>query len=114
MPRNNLAGPYHWGESQRLTVRLTHRDLADLDELTELWGLDRSAAVRRVLQQAATAARRQQRDALLAALPGMKGAALRSLARRLHIAGHSRMKADELRSALRFTIARRAAGDSQQ
>ena len=106
MPRHNLAGSYYWGESQRLTVRLSRRDLAGLDRLVELWGLDRSAAIRRALQQAAAEADRQRREALLSALPVMNVTELRSVAMRLRIKGRSRMKGEELRRAVRCIVQR--------
>ena len=68
MSRPNLAGDF-WGESQRLTVRVSSRELRALDELTDAWGADRSEAIRRALREAAAGVRRQRRQALLAALP---------------------------------------------
>lgn len=106
MPRHNLAGNYYWGESQRLTVRLSQRDLAGLDQLVELWGLDRSAAIRRALQQAVVEVDRQRREALLSALPAMNVTELRSLAKRLRIKGRARMKGQELRRAVRCIVQR--------
>ena len=106
MSRHNLAGKYYWGESQRLTVRLTHRDLAGLDQLVEQWGIDRSAAIRRALQQAAAEVDQQRREALLSALPAMNVSELRRLAKRLRIKGRARMKGEELRRAVRCIVQR--------
>jgi len=105
MSRPNLAGDF-WGESQRLTVRVSSRELRALDELTDAWGADRSEAIRRALREAAAGVRRQRRQALLAALPTSTVAQLRRLARDLHIPGRSRMTSLELRNAIRTSLER--------
>ena len=99
MPRNNLDGN-RWGESQRLTVRLSRRERRALDELAVAWQSDKSEALRRAVRQAAAAVRRQQHEAWLDALPTMTVAQLRAHAARLHVARRSKMTKAELRDAL--------------
>lgn len=103
MTRKNLAGE-HWGQSQRLTIRLTKADLRTLDQLTLAWTLDRSETLRRILREAGQAHREQIRDELLATLPQLSLDALRALARQRRIAGRSKMTKAALRDALRAHI----------
>lgn len=104
MPRRSLDGSY-WGESQRLTVRLTRRDLRLLDDLATAWTTDRSDVIRRALRDAADTARRKLRQERLDALPTMPVAELRRLASQLRIAGRSRMNSAALRAELRRVLA---------
>lgn len=99
MPRRNLDGRYA-GESRRITVRLGDKAMRDLDELTDAWGGERSDVIRRAVQQAATAARRQRREALVAEVPTMTIAELRRVARELYIDGRSRMTRPTLQDAI--------------
>jgi len=105
MPRLNLARD-PWGESQRLTVRVTVKELQALDELVAAWGADRSHALRRAVREAAARARQQHRQALLDALPTLTVAKLRRLATELHIPGRSRMTSRDLRQAVRKVLLR--------
>jgi metal-responsive CopG/Arc/MetJ family transcriptional regulator len=105
MPRRSLDGSYY-GESQRLTVRLTLRDLRLLDDLATIWRADRSEVIRRALRGAADGARRQLRQERLDALPTMPVAELRRLATKLRITGRSRMTSTALRAELRRTLTR--------
>ena len=105
MPRRNLAGNF-WGESQRLTVRVSSRELRALDDLADAWGIDRSEAIRRAIREAATGVRRQRRQALLAALPTITVAQLRRVAGELDVPGRSRMTSPELRNAVRARLER--------
>lgn len=105
MPRRSLAGTC-WGESERLTVRVSPKELRALDALVAAWGTDRSEVIRRAIREAAARARRQRRQALLDALPAATVAQLRRLATELHIPGRSRMTSLELRNAVRSVLQR--------
>lgn len=98
------ATTYYWGESRRLTIRFSDRDIRDLDQLVELWDLDRSAVMRKVLRQVVVEVRQPRREAMLCALPEMNVTELRTLARRLRVRGRSRMTAQELRHAVRCAV----------
>ena len=104
MPRNSIAGNSYWGESRRLTVRLSDRDVRDLDDLVEQRGIDRSAAIRRAIQQAFAEVARRRRHSLLCAIADMSVADLRALASRLRIKGRGVMKGEELRNAVRGVV----------
>lgn len=103
MTRKTLGGT-HWGESPRLTLRLTKADLQTLDQLASSWSLDRSETLRRVLREAGRAHRQRIRDALLASLPDLSLDALRVLARQRRIVGRSKMTKSRLLDALRARI----------
>ena len=99
MSRTNLDGTA-CGESRRFTVRVSRCERAALTWLCEKWAMAPSAAIRRALLAAATAAERQQREALVAAVPAMSAVALRQLAAQLHIRGRSKMSKATLRHAV--------------
>ena len=99
MARRNLAGNY-WGESQRLTIRLSPADMRTLDELAEAWQSDRSEVLRRALREVAVSTRKRRRDELLSALPFLTLGELRALARDHQIRGRSKMTKPRLQAAL--------------
>ena len=105
MPRRNLSGTC-WGVSERLTVRISPKELRAVNELVAAWGEDRSEAIRRAIRQAATQLRQRGRQARLDALPDLTVARLRRLATELGIPGRSRMTSAELRSAVRTVLQR--------
>jgi len=105
MPRRSLIGTT-WGESERLTIRVSPRELRALNELVDTWGTDRSEVVRRAIREAAARARRQRRQALLESLPTITVAQLRRLAMELDIPRRSRMTSLELRNAVRTLLER--------
>lgn len=104
MSRRNLRGS--WGESQRLTLRLTGTDFSELDDLAQNWGCDRSEALRRALRQAGVLERERRRKERLDALPTMRVAQLRELARQLRLTGRSKMTKADLRQALEARLTR--------
>ena len=105
MPRRSLAGT-RWGESERLTVRVSPGELRALNELVDAWGQDRSEVVRRAIREAAAQLRQRRRQARLDALPDMTVARLRRLATELGIPGRSHMTSPELRCVIRTVLQR--------
>lgn len=109
MPRKSISG--YWGETSRITLRVSPGDLRALDSLGAAVGTDRSetlrtllreagAALRKREQEAADAVRQRERDAALAGLPGMSRSELLVLAEKHAMKGRSKMTVPELRDAL--------------
>ena len=103
MPRRNLDNDY-WGESPRVTIRLSRTDWVALGVLEEDWGLERSGLIRRALREAASKVRKQRREAIEASLLTMRVPRLRKLAGDYGIRGRSKMPKADLIKAIRRAL----------